>query len=134
MRLAIIMVSGLTARIDTPSHPTMAKTLAAWQAVVLRVQMGATYLELEGYAMEVVQGLNQANHCWGRDGLVLNDIKRLFQNFNTWQVKYVPREANGVAHRLARLALTNGLEYTWHDDFSLSMLNIVSVEQVHDSN
>jgi ribonuclease HI len=110
------------------------ETLAAWQAVDLGVQMGATYLELEGDAMEVVQGLNQANHCWGRDGPVLNDIKTLFQNFNAWQVKYVPREANGAAHRLARLALTNGLEYTWHDNFSLSVLNVVCAEQVHDLN
>jgi uncharacterized membrane protein YjfL (UPF0719 family) len=36
------------------SHPTTAETLAAWKAVVLVVQLGATYLELEGDALEVV--------------------------------------------------------------------------------
>jgi ribonuclease HI len=87
------------------NHSTMVETLVAWQAMVLGVQLGATYLELEGDAMEMVQGLNQANHCWGRDGPVLNDIKMLFQNFNGWQVKYVPRKANGATQRLARLAL-----------------------------
>jgi outer membrane biogenesis lipoprotein LolB len=65
---------------------------------------------------------------------MLNDIKTLFQNFNAWQVKYVPWKANGVAHRLARLALTNGIEHTWHDNFPLSMLDVVSAEQVHDLN
>jgi hypothetical protein len=70
--------------------------------------------------MEVVQGLNQANHCWGRDGPVLNDIKMLFQNFNAWQVKYAQREVNGTAHRLARLALFNGIEHIWHNNFPLS--------------
>ena len=63
------------------NHPTTAESLAAWQVVVLGVQLGATYLELEGDALEVVQGLNNANYCWGRDIPVLNDIKTLIQNF-----------------------------------------------------
>jgi hypothetical protein len=77
---------------------TTAETLAAWHAVVLGLHLGATYLLMEGDAMEVVQGLNQANQCWGRDGPVLNDIKMLFQNFNATQFKYVKRGANGAAH------------------------------------
>jgi hypothetical protein len=36
------------------SHPTTVETLTAWQAVVLGVQLGATYLELEGDALEMV--------------------------------------------------------------------------------
>jgi hypothetical protein len=39
--------------------------------------LGATYLELEGDALEVVQDLNVPEHCWGRNGPVLNDIKLL---------------------------------------------------------
>jgi ribonuclease HI len=113
-------------------HPTTAEALAAWQAVVLGVHLGATYLELEGDAMEVVQGLNQVNQCWGRDGPVLNDIKMLLQNFNVWQVKHVQREANGAAHRLARLTLLNGFDQTWYENFPVSVMNIVSAEQVHD--
>jgi hypothetical protein len=45
------------------SNPTTAETLAAWQAVVLGIQLGATYLELEGDALEVVQDLNLSGHC-----------------------------------------------------------------------
>ena len=58
----VIMSSSIRQHI---SHPTTTETLAAWQAVVLGVQLGATYLELEGDALEVVQGLNQAIYCWG---------------------------------------------------------------------
>ena len=64
------------------SHPTMAKTLAVWQAIVLGVQLGATYLELEDDALEVVQDLNLLELCWGRNGPILNDIKLHLQNFN----------------------------------------------------
>jgi outer membrane biogenesis lipoprotein LolB len=92
------------------------------------MQLGAMYLELEADAMEVVQRLNQADFCWGQDGPILNDIKMLFQNFNAWQVKYVQWEANGAAPRLARLALTNGIEYTWHDNFPLSVAEYCKCE------
>ena len=68
------------------SHPTTVETLAAWQAVVLGVQMGATYMELEGDALEVVQDLNVPYHSLGRNGPVLNDIKVLLQNFNAWKL------------------------------------------------
>jgi hypothetical protein len=34
-------------------NPTTAETLAAWKAVVLRVQLGVIYMELEGDAKEV---------------------------------------------------------------------------------
>jgi hypothetical protein len=53
------------------TNPTTAETLAAWQVVVLGMQLGATYLELEGDALEVVQGLNQVDYCCGLDGPVL---------------------------------------------------------------
>jgi hypothetical protein len=82
----------------------MAEMLAAWKVVVL----GVIYLELEGDVMKVVQGINCANHYLGREGLVLNDMKTLFQNFNTWKVTHVNRVANGAAHNLVRLALSVG--------------------------
>jgi hypothetical protein len=59
------------------NNPTTTETLAAWNAVVLGVQLGVIYLELEGDAMEVVQGINCVSHCSGREGPVLNNIKTL---------------------------------------------------------
>jgi ribonuclease HI len=79
--------------IDTP---TKAEMLVAWNAVILGVQLGVTYLELEGDAMEVVQGINSTRHCLGREGPVLNDIKTLLQNFNTWKVTHVNRGRMGL--------------------------------------
>jgi hypothetical protein len=100
-------------------------------AVVLGVQLGATYLELEGDALEVVQALNSPELCWGQNGPILNDIKLLLQNFNEWKVLHVHRGANGAAHSLARLALSIGVDHTWFDNFPMLVQEIVSAEQVH---
>jgi hypothetical protein len=88
--------------------PTTAETLVAWKAVVLGVLLGVIYLEFEGDAKEVVQGINCASHCLGHEGPVLNDIKTLLHSFNTWKVTHVNMGANGAAHYLARLALFGG--------------------------
>ena len=101
------------------SHPTTAETLAAWHVVVLGIQLGATYLELEGDALEVVQELNLSEQSRGRNGPVLNDIKLLLQNFNAWKVSHVLRGANGAAHSLAKLALSSEVEQTWYDNFPM---------------
>jgi hypothetical protein len=113
------------------SHPTTTETLVAWQAVVLGVQLGAMFLELEGNALEVVQDLNLPDHSWGRNGPVLNDIKMLLQNFNAWKVSHVQQGANGAAHSLAKLALSVGVEQTWYDNFPVVVQEIVSAEQAH---
>jgi hypothetical protein len=110
-------------------NPTTAETLAAWKAVVLGVQLGVIYLEVEGDAKEVVQGINCASHWMGCDGPVLNDIKTLLQSFNTWKVTHVNRGANGAAHSLAKLALLGGVDCIWFDNFPPSVQEIASVEQ-----
>ena len=65
------------------SNPTTTETLVAWNTVVLGVQLSVIHLELEGDAMEVVQEINRASHCYGREGPILNNMKTLLQNFNT---------------------------------------------------
>ena len=111
------------------NNPTTAKTLAAWKSVVLGVQLGVIYMELEGDAKEVVQGMNCASNSARRDGSVLNDIKTLLHNFNTWKVTYINRRANWAAHSLARLALSVRGDHIWFENFPLSVQEIVSAEQ-----
>ena len=112
-------------------QPTTAETLAAWQAVLFGIQLGATYLELEGNALEVVHDLNSPEQSWGRNGPVSNDIKLLLQNFNAWKVSHVLRGTNSAAHCLAKLALSSEVEHTWYDNFPVVVQEIVSAEQAH---
>jgi hypothetical protein len=44
-------------------------------------------------------------------------------------VHYIHHEANRVAHRLAKLALTLGMDKVWRDEFPKCMHDIVSTEQ-----
>jgi hypothetical protein len=41
----------------------------------------------------------------------------------------VPRPGNGVAHSLAKMALSVGQEAMWQDDFPFSICDLVRTEQ-----
>jgi hypothetical protein len=42
---------------------------------------------------------------WCRYGQVIDDARIMLNSIQTWKVNYVRREANGIAHRLAKEAL-----------------------------
>ena len=44
---------------------------------------------------------------------------------------HVQRGANGATHRLAKLALSGGVEQTWYDNFPMVVQEIVSIDQAH---
>jgi hypothetical protein len=60
---------------------------------------------LEGDLLEVVQHLKRAEVWWGNYGSVIQDSKQCPNNFTEWRVEHISRNANRVAHRLAKLAL-----------------------------
>jgi hypothetical protein len=41
---------------------------------------------------------------WCRYGQVIDDARIMLNSIQTWKVNYVRREANGIAHRLAKEA------------------------------
>jgi hypothetical protein len=45
------------------------------------------------------------------------DLKILLRGFIDCKVTFVPREANGKAHKLAKLALLRGVNKVWREDF-----------------
>jgi hypothetical protein len=44
-------------------------------------------------------------------------MKTLLRGFIDCKVVFVPREANGKAHKLAKLALSRGVNKVWREDF-----------------
>jgi hypothetical protein len=46
-------------------------------------------------------------------------MQQLFQRFLEYKVNFVHREANGEAHKLAKLALSLGENKVWREAFSL---------------
>jgi hypothetical protein len=54
-------------------------------------------------------------------------MQQLLQRFSEFSVQYVRREANGAAHKLAKLALSLGEDKIWRDDFPFHFISDVTI-------
>jgi hypothetical protein len=83
---------------------------------------------LEGDALEVVQALQREESGWGRNGAV-HDAKQQMERFMEWRMAHVHRQANDVAHSLAKFALSLQDEQLWMTDFPSCIYSRVFAEQ-----
>ena len=109
-------------------NPLTAKALAAKRVLKFSHLLGIRKIILEGNAKQITQALR--SHDGGRCsyGLIIEDMQQIFQSFQEHTVNFVRREANGEAHRLAKLPLALGKNKIWMDAFPFSLNNDVTVD------
>lgn len=86
------------------------------EAAVFALQWRDDQIILEGDALlvvAVIQNNAVANQRSFR--LLLEDNRRIMQSFNSWKTCFVRRDANSVAHRLARFSLTLNHPVLWFE-------------------
>lgn len=92
-------------------------------------EAGITNITFEGDCQHVVQEVNSDSLCDSMLRTIVYDIRCLLA-FNPFlKVKYVPREANGVAHNLAKLALSLSGQNIWVEECPLSVMPLVVKDQ-----
>jgi ribonuclease HI len=104
-----------------------AEALAARRAVELGHLVGIRKIILEGDANQIVQALRSIDGGRCSYGLIIEDMQQLLWRFQEYTVHFVRREANGEAHKLAKLALSLGENRVWTDVFPFSLDNDVTV-------
>lgn len=90
------------------TDPAVAETSVAWLTVEFSQQLGYTNVILEGDSLEVIQALRSEESSWNQYGVcghLMEDAKNLLHSCQVWRVNHVKREANEIAHRLAKRAL-----------------------------
>ncbi|KAG6722412.1 hypothetical protein I3842_03G158300 [Carya illinoinensis] len=72
----------------------VAKSLGTFMAVSLCLELGFNRIVSEGDAKNVV------------DGHILHEIQILLSSLQNWEFHFVPRDANQLAHNLAKAAIS----------------------------
>lgn len=96
-----------TIRMNRPlfPNPHLAEAYAALHAVLLGLDMGLRKIILEGDALNVVKEINGDKEHWGRVGMIVTDVQKSLQRFESWKVVHTSRSTNQVAHCLVKNAL-----------------------------
>jgi exonuclease III/ribonuclease HI len=115
-----LIVAMMCDTMDCIQDPATAEALAARRAIELGLSLGIRRIVLEGDSLQVVHALQMSNGGGFSYGPIIEDAQQLSRRFLEYTVRYVQREANGEAHRLAKLALSREGYMVWRENFPLS--------------
>jgi len=97
-------------------NPIVAESMGAWQAVVMCCDLRFPLIVLEGDSLIVVSALNKEEPYWSSFGHIIEDIRAKLQNIPSVRVQHVSRDANKVAHVLAKAAVSQMLDNSWIEE------------------
>ncbi|XP_059446805.1 uncharacterized protein LOC132178381 [Corylus avellana] len=95
--------------------PAAAKAMAFLLAIRLCHELCLPQVHFEGDAKAVIDAVNskEKDSCWM--GHIIEDIKLELQVFQRWQLTFIRREGNNVAHLLAKYAMEHTHGFCWKD-------------------
>ena len=92
------------------------EALAAAKALSFAAEIGVSRAVLEGDSLVVIKALSDESVSLAPFGLLVEDVKVLFQCFSQLLYSHTKREGNSVAHSLARYAIDIPNFSVWMED------------------
>ncbi|KAK3212629.1 hypothetical protein Dsin_017335 [Dipteronia sinensis] len=105
----------------------VAKAMAILRAIMFSNDCGLFPCVLESDA-EVVNWIKKGSHLASASGVILSDISNLSAERNGLSMNFVPRQANQVAHSLARKALRSITYIFWMEEVPVYATNLVQAD------
>ena len=109
--------------------PTAAEAIAALEATRFCSSLGFDWLLLVGDAQLVVEAVLTNTPDWSTKGHIIEAIRKQIFSFQQWKMIHVTRGANQIAHSLAKMGATQGIENEWFSDPSNCIRELIIVEQ-----
>ena len=94
----------------------MAEALALREGLGLASQIGCNLLMVQTDCMEVVETMKQQGMSATASGPIYEECVQGWQDFGSISIDHVHREANTVAHEIAREAMASKLSCNWVDE------------------
>jgi ribonuclease HI len=96
------------------SDPERAELLACHRAVQMAREKGIQKIQLESDCQGAVSKLRNTEMDRSVHGPLVEDIKKLLEEFEEASVNHVRRTGNMVAHKLAKLGCLNNVNSAWN--------------------
>ncbi|XP_075655242.1 uncharacterized protein LOC142625480 [Castanea sativa] len=110
------VMAALSAKGPPVEDSEEAETLACRRAVEFAVDIGFSELVIEGDNAAVMTSLSSPGPNMSRLGHIVHDIQWMATGFRWVYVSHVNRDANSVAHLLARYAKNVTKDMIWMED------------------
>jgi len=105
--------------------PVCAEAMAALAALDFCSDMGCVSIECEGDSLQIIKGVSSSDHSLDRIGHFLDAIKQKVAGFSVCKWSHCFRDANEVAHLLARRASSkDDFSHVWVEDMPLFISSV----------
>jgi ribonuclease HI len=95
---------------------SMAEALAMRHGLELAIKLGCNRVQAESDSTEVIEACNGGDQWWSEESAVFADCVDLSSSIGVVSFKHCPREANRVAHELARVAFESSSSGLWEGE------------------
>ncbi|CAB4316546.1 unnamed protein product [Prunus armeniaca] len=102
--------------------------MAAIEGLCFAIDMGFTDAILEMDTQVCIQSILSTEECNGVDGLMIEEVKSLLNNFRAVGCQWTPRCGNKVAHALAQFIIHCNEFVTWIEDVPIWLLPVLEAD------
>lgn len=110
-----LVIAVMSKTVEGFPAPVIAVAMGALQAAEFSIDLGIRYVILEGDSLQVIQAINGKGDQWIPYGQIVADLQMVFSSFRIWEAIHTKGDANGAAHRLAKIAVQEFREKIWMD-------------------
>ncbi|MBA0851447.1 hypothetical protein Goshw_019986 [Gossypium schwendimanii] len=107
----------------------LAEATTCYQGLLFAKEMGFVEVEVEGDARVIIEKINQEENGRAYLDSVIADIKAFEKFFHQISFKHVRREANRVAHFIAREGYSRSENTFWMEDILAVVKELVVTEE-----
>ena len=112
----VIPQKGTSLLVTHVSTATMVEALAMKEGLALANRMGYNVVQAESDSTDVIDACTGGERWWNDSAAIFADCVDYVASIGTVSFQHCPREANAVAHELARVCYTDKSSCNWDDD------------------
>ena len=121
-------IGALTMPIPLANSVATMEALACCRAVLFAKEIGLSDMIFEGDSVEVIQVVTQENSNHPDFGHIIDDIRILASDLNSFQFCHVKRNCNVVADALAKRAKNSLSLDVWLEDVPDDIVHLLSFD------
>ncbi|KAL6275838.1 hypothetical protein ACE6H2_019439 [Prunus campanulata] len=110
--------------------PKATELYAAILGLQIARQLGHFSVILEMDAKEIIMNLQSFEESWSVEGVLVDEVKGLFNHFTHISCQFAPRECNQVAHLLAKQVLLTQDFKVWLEDGPLWISDVLASDKL----
>ncbi|XP_042951237.1 uncharacterized protein LOC122284558 [Carya illinoinensis] len=122
------VLGSLRAKRSLIVSPFVAEAYSMMMAILFCKDVGFQTIIFEGDSLQVVERMHKSKEDWSHGSLIIEDTKRILEDFVSWKFSHTKRDSNMAAHDLAKNALLSDQDLYMLEEIPSCIKYVVQLE------